>query len=196
MSTNHIIPHAHLVSPQMRSQLMNHPARVYWFTGLSGSGKSTLASGFEEALHQSGVHTYLLDGDNVRTGLNAGLGFSPEDRTENLRRVAEVARLMADAGLVVLAAFVSPFKEDRAMVKRIVGEDRFVEVYVEAPLELCEQRDVKGLYAKARAGEIKGFTGIDQPFEAPDKPHLTLHTGSLSREEGIATLLNHWNTHA
>ena len=196
MSTNHIIPHQHLITPDMRSALMNHPARVYWFTGLSGSGKSTLASGFEDALYREGVHTYLLDGDNVRTGLNAGLGFSPEDRKENLRRVAEVARLMVDAGLVVLAAFVSPFREDRAMVKSIVGPERFVEVYVEAPLEVCEGRDVKGLYAKARAGEIKGFTGIDQPFETPENAHLTLHTGRQTPEEGIAQLINHWKTNA
>lgn len=195
MSQPHIIPHNHAINAAHRSQLMGHPARVYWFTGLSGSGKSTLASLFETELHNQGVHTYLLDGDNIRMGLNAGLGFSAEDRRENLRRIAEVAKLMTDAGLVVLAAFVSPFAEDRQRVKDIVGATQFVEVFVDAPLEVCEQRDVKGLYAKARNGEIAHFTGIHQAFEVPQHPDLTLPTHHLSPQESVQQLMQHWRDH-
>jgi adenylyl-sulfate kinase len=195
MSNPHIIPHHHAVNAAHRSQLMGHPARVYWFTGLSGSGKSTLASLFEFALHGRGIHTYLLDGDNVRMGLNAGLGFSEADRRENLRRIAEVAKLMNDAGLVVLAAFVSPFEADRSLVKHIIGPEHFIEVFVDAPLDVCEQRDVKGLYAKARRGEIAHFTGIHQDFEVPPSPDLTIPTHLQTPEVSVQRLLQHWNDH-
>jgi adenylyl-sulfate kinase len=152
-----------------------------WFTGLSGSGKSTLASLLEESLHVQGLSTYILDGDNVRTGLNADLDFTDEGRKENIRRIGEVANLMVDAGVIVLSAFISPFAEDRAQVASIVGEDNFIEIFVDCPLNICEQRDVKGLYAKARKGLIKNFTGIDSPFERPFDPNLVV----LSNEELI-----------
>lgn len=171
-----IIPHAHQVRREDRQKLKAHRPLLIWFTGLSGSGKSTLANALESALNADGIHTYLLDGDNVRNGLNAGLGFSREDREENLRRIAEVSKLFLDAGIVVIAAFISPLREDRSMIRRIVGDGEMTEVYVECSLETCEDRDVKGLYARARKGEIKGFTGIDAPYEAPSNPDLKVNT--------------------
>ena len=169
-----VVWHSHLVTQQAREQLHGHRGVVLWFTGLSGSGKSTLAGALETALHERGVSTYLLDGDNVRHGLCSDLGFSDADRKENIRRVGEVANLMVDAGLVVLTAFISPHRAERAMVRERVGEGRFIEVFVDTPLEVCEARDPKGLYKKARAGELRNFTGIDAVYEAPDRPDIHL----------------------
>jgi adenylyl-sulfate kinase len=176
-----VIPHMHHVSKVDRNSLNNHKSFVVWFTGLSGSGKSTLASLLEAELHKKGIRTYILDGDNVRTGLNQDLDFTEAGRIENIRRIGEVANLMVDAGIVVLSAFISPFEEDRKQVAEIVGKENFIEVFVDCPLEVCEQRDVKGLYAKARKGLIKNFTGIDSPFEVPTQPDLVV----LSNEEKV-----------
>jgi adenylylsulfate kinase len=177
---NNLTYHASTVSPEDRERLLGQQGRVLWFTGLSGSGKSTLANATEAVLHASGRATFLLDGDNVRLGLNRDLGFSADDRTENIRRIAEVAKLMADAGLVVLTAFVSPYAADRAAAREIVGAGRFVEVFVDTPLAECERRDPKGLYAKARAGQIADFTGISAPFEVPQSPEIHLHPAEQS----------------
>lgn len=178
------------VSKASREALMQQRALLVWFTGLSGSGKSTLAVQLEAQLHERGFKTYLLDGDNVRAGLNKDLNFTDEGRVENIRRIGEVAKLMLDAGVVVLSAFISPFHSDRDQVRQIIGEDNYVEVFVDAPLELCEQRDVKGLYRKARAGEVRNFTGIDSPYEKPQHPDLVIETGSLSVDESIGKLLS------
>ena len=169
-----VVWHAHAVTRAEREQLHGHQGAVLWFTGLSGSGKSTVAGALEQALHQLGVSTYLLDGDNVRHGLCSDLGFSDADRKENIRRVGEVAKLMVDAGLIVLSAFISPHREERQMVRDMVGEGRFIEVFVDTPLAICEARDPKGLYKKARAGELRNFTGIDAVYEAPERPEIRL----------------------
>lgn len=169
-----IVWHAHPVTAGQREQLHGHRGAVLWFTGLSGSGKSTVAGALEEALHRLGVSTYLLDGDNVRHGLCSDLGFSDADRKENIRRVGEVARLMVEAGLVVLTAFISPHRAERQMVRERLGEGRFIEVYVDTPLAVCEARDPKGLYKKARAGALPNFTGIDAVYEAPESADLHL----------------------
>jgi bifunctional enzyme CysN/CysC len=171
-----------------RSALKGHRGRVIWFTGLSGSGKSTIANMLEKKLHAMGRHTYLLDGDNIRHGLNRDLGFTDEDRVENIRRVAEVARLMADAGLMVLVSFISPFRAERALARSLMPEGDFVEVFVDTPLAVAEQRDVKGLYAKARAGELKNFTGIDSPYEAPETPEIRIDTTRVSATEAAESL--------
>ncbi len=155
-----------------RERLNGHQGKVIWFTGLSGSGKSTIANALEKELHAQGKHTYILDGDNIRQGLNNDLGFTDADRVENIRRVAEVAKLMFDAGLIVMAAFISPFRAEREMARKLIGEKNFVEVYVDTPLEVCEQRDPKGLYKKARNGEILNMTGISSPYEAPTHPDI------------------------
>lgn len=164
------------VDGEARAKNLGHGSRTVWFTGLSGSGKSTLAFAVEKALIERGVATYVLDGDNIRFGINRDLGFAPEDRTENIRRIGEVCRLFQDAGLVVLTAFVSPYIADRDAVRAVHPEGSFVEVFVDTPLEVCEARDVKGLYAKARAGEIPEFTGISAPYEAPVTPELRIDT--------------------
>ena len=177
------------VQPVERERLLGHKAHTIWLTGLSGSGKSTLAKALEKRLVQEGVLAFLLDGDNIRHGLNRDLGFSNEDRKENIRRIAEVASLMNDAGVVVITAFISPFIEDRLAARETIGGDRFSEVYVSTPLEVCEKRDPKGLYQKARAGEIKGFTGLDAPYEPPEKPDFTLDTSSASLDECTEKLL-------
>ena len=161
-----------------RERLNGHPGRVIWFTGLSGSGKSTLANALEVELHRRGMRTYILDGDNVRQGLNKDLGFTEEDRVENIRRIAEVARLMMDAGLVVMTAFISPFRRDRKMAQELIGANHFMEVYVSTPLNVCEQRDVKGLYKLARAGKIPNMTGVNSPYEAPDEPAYQADSGA------------------
>lgn len=166
-----------------RENLLNQKGCVIWFTGLSGSGKSTLALEVESKLYQRGHLTYVLDGDNIRHGLNKNLGFSPEDREENIRRIGEVAKLFADAGVISMTAFISPYRTDRDNARDLLDEERFVEVFVDCPLEVCEARDTKGLYEKARAGEIKEFTGISAPYEAPTQPELTVNTGSLTLEE-------------
>ena len=175
--------HAATVTAEDREKLLNQKGCVIWFTGLSGSGKSTLANAVEQVLHQQRHHTYVLDGDNVRHGLNKNLGFSPEDREENIRRVGEVAKLFSDAGTIVMTAFISPYCADRDQARALIAEDRFVEVFVDCPLNVCEERDTKGLYKKARAGEIKEFTGISAPYEPPLTPEVTVNTAALSIEE-------------
>ncbi|MEN8186082.1 MAG: adenylyl-sulfate kinase [Bacteroidota bacterium] len=184
-----IIKHNYSVSKEDRQKLNGQKSFLIWFTGLSGSGKSTLANALEKKLHQEGFKTYALDGDNIRKGINSDLTFSPEDRTENIRRIAEVANLMVDAGLIVSAAFVSPYKEDRENIRKIVGEDNFVEVFVNTSIEECENRDVKGLYKKARKGEIKDFTGINAPYEAPENPDIEIITDNKTVEESVELIL-------
>jgi adenylylsulfate kinase len=169
-----VVWHEHAISREAREHLHHHQGVVLWFTGLSGSGKSTVAGALEQALYQLGVSTYLLDGDNVRHGLCRDLGFSDDDRRENIRRVGEVAKLMVDAGLVVLTAFISPHRAERQMVRELLAEGQFIEIYVDTPLSVCEARDPKGLYKKARAGELKNFTGIDSSYQAPEQPQLHL----------------------
>jgi adenylylsulfate kinase len=178
------------VSKNQREQLLQQRARLIWFTGLSGSGKSTLAVQLEAQLFARGFKTYLLDGDNIRTGLNRDLSFTDEGRVENIRRIGEVSKLLLDAGVIVLSAFISPFKADREQVKAIVGSSNYIEVFVDTPLEICEQRDVKGLYKKARAGEVKNFTGIDSPYERPESPDLVIKTETLTVEQSVERLLN------
>jgi len=190
MSSNHIYPIKTKVSKAQREELCNQRATLLWFTGLSGSGKSTLAVQLEAQLFARGFKTYLLDGDNIRSGLNRDLSFTDEGRVENIRRIGEVSKLLLDAGVVVLSAFISPFRADREQVKQIVGSDNFIEIFVDAPLEVCEQRDVKGLYRKARAGEVKNFTGIDSPYEAPDKPDVHIPTHEMEIEQSIEVLLS------
>ena len=185
-----IIKHQFLVDKESRAQLKKHKSFLLWFTGLSGSGKSTIANAVEKALFDEGIHTYTLDGDNVRKGLNANLSFSPDDRTENIRRIAEVANLMVDAGIVTLASFVSPYIKDRDDVKHIVGSDNYIEVYVNTPIEECERRDVKGLYKKARAGEILNFTGINAPYEAPKNPDIEINTTAMTIEESTSFIIS------
>jgi len=173
---DNIIPHSYQVSISDRRKNNNHNSFLLWFTGLSGSGKSTIANVVEQKLWKLGIKTYTLDGDNVRKGINKDLAFSPEDRTENIRRIAEISNLMIDAGLVVLAAFVSPYKKDRENIKNSVKGVNFVEIYINTSVEECERRDVKGLYKKARAGEIKNMTGISAPYEAPENPDVEIKT--------------------
>ncbi|MDN3643638.1 adenylyl-sulfate kinase [Lutimonas halocynthiae] len=180
-----IIRHNYQVSKLERQELLGQNSLLLWFTGLSGSGKSTIANALEHKLHVEGIKTYALDGDNIRKGINNDLTFSPEDRKENIRRIAEIANLMVDAGVVVLAAFVSPYKKDRENIARIVGNDNFVEIFVNTSIEECEKRDVKGLYKKARAGEIKDFTGVNAPYEAPENPEVEIITDGLSIEECV-----------
>jgi len=186
---SNIVWHHHAVTKQTRSTVKSQKPLVIWFTGLSASGKSTIAGALEHILTQQGYHTYLLDGDNVRHGLCKDLGFSDEDRKENIRRVGEVAKLAADAGLITLAAFISPFRADRQIVRGILPEDEFVEVFVDASLEVCKERDPKGLYEKALRGEIKQFTGIDSPYEVPENPELHIQAGSISVAEAVNQLL-------
>ena len=178
-----IIAHDFTIKKEDRLILNNQNAFLIWFTGLSGSGKSTIANALEKALYSKGIRTYSLDGDNIRQGINSNLSFSPEDRSENIRRIGEIANLMVDAGLVVLASFVSPYREDRERVKSIVGFDNFVEVFVNTPIEECERRDVKGLYAKARKGEIANFTGVNAPYEAPLNPDIEVLTAHATVDE-------------
>ena len=172
--------HETTVTKQDRETLLNQKGCVVWFTGLSGSGKSTLANAVAHQLHERNHHTYVLDGDNVRHGLNKNLGFSPEDREENIRRVGEVAKLFVDAGTIVMTAFISPYRADRDQARELIENNRFVEVFVECPLDVCEERDPKGLYKKARTGEIKEFTGISAPYEEPEKPEVVVNTSELN----------------
>jgi bifunctional enzyme CysN/CysC len=179
------------VNKAAREAMKGQKGQVVWFTGLSGAGKSTIANLVEQRLHGEGRHTYLLDGDNVRHGLNRDLGFSEGDRVENIRRVAEVARLMVDAGLIVLVSFISPFRAERRMARELMGPDEFVEVFVDAPLELAEARDPKGLYRKAREGTLRNFTGVDSPYEAPEAPEVRLDVAALSVEAAAEQVLQH-----
>jgi adenylylsulfate kinase len=179
------------ITREDREKLKGHKSFILWFTGLSGSGKSTLSHKVEERLHEMGVHTYVLDGDNIRQGLNKDLGFSEEDRRENIRRIGEVAKLFVDAGVAVLTAFISPYRRDRDFVRNLVDKGDFIEVYVKCPLEVCEQRDPKGLYKKARAGEIKNFTGIDDPYEEPENPEIVVETDKMSVEQCVDKIVNY-----
>jgi bifunctional enzyme CysN/CysC len=192
---NNIQWHALAIDRDVRALQKRQRPCVVWFTGLSGSGKSTIATALEKLLFQRGMHTYVLDGDNVRHGLSRDLGFTQADRVENIRRIAEVAALMADAGLIVLVSLISPFRRERAMVRELVGADDFIEVFVDAPLEICEARDPKGLYKKARKREITNFTGIDSPYEPPEKPEVRLDTSKLTIERAVADLVDYLVDH-
>ncbi len=184
-----IIPQNYKVSVVDRRKKNKHNSLLVWFTGLSGSGKSTIANLVEQRLFEQDIATYALDGDNIRNGINKNLSFSPEDRSENIRRIAEISNLMVDAGLVVLAAFISPYKNDRENIKKIVKDVNFVEVYVNTSVEECERRDVKGLYKKARAGEIKNMTGISAPYEAPENPDIEINTENETIEQAVNKIM-------
>jgi adenylylsulfate kinase len=187
--SSNITWHAGETTREAREAVLGQRGVTVWLTGLSGSGKSTVAVAAEHALVQRGRLAYVLDGDNIRHGLNSNLGFSPEDRSENIRRIGEVARLFTDSGVIVFSSFISPYRGDRDNVRKLMGDGDFVEVLVDASLETCESRDVKGLYQKARAGEIPEFTGISAPYEAPEKPELVLDTNTQSIEESVAQLV-------
>lgn len=187
-STNVVWHHA-TVTRARREALNGHKGAIIWFTGLSGSGKSTLAHAVEEALHGQGCRTFVLDGDNVRHGLCGDLGFSSQDRVENIRRVGEVAKLFMEAGVIVLTAFISPYRVDRERVRGMVEHGDFIEIFCDSPIEVCESRDIKGLYKKARAGQIGNFTGISSPYEEPESPELRLYTGAASLEECVKDVL-------
>jgi len=189
LNLEHIYPIQTKVSTEERQQLLKQKAKLIWFTGLSGSGKSTLAVQLEAHLHEKGFATYLLDGDNIRAGINKDLSFTDEGRVENIRRIGEVSKLMLDAGIIVLSAFISPFKADRDQVRNIVGAENYIEVFVDTPLEICELRDVKGLYKKARAGEVKNFTGISSPYERPENPDVIIPTHQMSVDDSLDLLL-------
>ena len=186
-----IVWHQGAVTRADREKVNGHKSCVVWLTGLFGSGKSTIAVDLEKRLCERGVRTYILDGDNIRHGLNKNLGFSPADRTENIRRIGEVAKLFTDAGVVALTAFISPYRADRDQVRALMKSGDFIEILVDCPVEVCEQRDVKGLYKKARAGEIKEFTGISAPYEAPANPELTIKSHELSIEQSVSTIVAH-----
>ena len=190
MKSSNIIYHQATVTRQRRNKLNNHRSIVLWFTGLSGSGKSTLAHALEEKLFQKGCRTFVLDGDNVRHGLNSNLDFSEAGRTENIRRISEVSKLMLESGLIVMTAFISPINKDRSNARKLFSNDDFIEIYCKASLETCETRDVKGLYKKARAGEITNYTGIDSPYEVPENPELTIDTDNQSLEGSVSTILS------
>ncbi len=182
--SSNVVWHCATVTRERREKLHNHKSAILWFTGLSGAGKSTLAHALEEHLHQRGCSTYVFDGDNVRHGLCGDLGFSEDDRVENIRRIGEMAKLFCDAGILALTAFISPFRADRRKVRDLAGGD-FIEVFCDCSLDVCESRDVKGLYKKARDGEIPNFTGISSPYETPESPELTLNTGEQPLEECV-----------
>ncbi len=180
-----------IVSKEARSGMKGHSPAIIWFTGLSGSGKTTISKELEKRLYEYGVHTYVLDGDNLRHGLNKDLGFSKEHRKENIRRIGEIAKLFVDAGILVVCAFISPYEEDRKTVRELVNEDEFINVYIQCPLNVCIERDPKGLYKKALCGEIKCFTGIDDPFEEPNEPEIIVETHKLSVEESVSTIMDY-----
>lgn len=189
--SKNIVWHGGSVSKTDRENALAQKGVVLWYTGLSGSGKSTLAREVEKRLYLEGHHCYVLDGDNIRFGLNRNLGFSPEDRTENIRRIGEVAKLFTDAGIIVLTAFISPYRADREIARELVAEGEFIEIFVRCPVAECEKRDVKGLYKKARAGEIKDFTGISAPYEEPLKPELIVDTAELSLEDAADLVIDY-----
>lgn len=189
--TDNIYPiYDRIMTRQDKEALLKQRGMMVWFTGLSGSGKSTIALAVERELHQQGILCRILDGDNIRCGINAGLGFSAEDRKENIRRIAEVGKLFVETGIVTLAAFVSPTNEYRQMARNIIGSEDFIEIYVSTPLEVCERRDVKGLYARARRGEVKDFTGISAPFEIPEHPAMSVDTSRQPLEESVKQVIN------
>ena len=190
MKSSNVIFHQASVTRQRRNKLNNHCSIVLWFTGLSGSGKSTLAHALEEKLFQKGCRTFVLDGDNVRHGLNSNLDFSNHGRSENIRRISEVSKLMLESGLIVMAAFISPFNKDREEARKLISNDDFIEIYCKASLETCESRDVKGLYKRARAGEITNYTGIDSPYEVPENPELIIDTDNQSLDGSVSTILS------
>ena len=190
-AAKNIVWHAATITKEDRHNMNGHKSAILWYTGLSGAGKSTLANKVEEKLFEKGFHTYVLDGDNIRHGLNKGLGFTAEDRKENIRRIGEVSKLFVDAGAFVSTAFISPYREDREMVRKLMPANEFIEIYVYAPLEVCEQRDPKGLYKKARAGEIKHFTGIDDPYETPEDAELIINTAEKDLEACAAEVVNY-----
>jgi len=194
MGVENIVWHDHHVSKDERAALKDQKPCILWFTGLSGSGKSTIANAVETKLTAMKKHTYLLDGDNIRHGLNRGLGFSDEDRIENIRRIGEVAKLFVDGGTIVLSAFISPFQSDRDRVRALVESAEFVEVFVDTPLAVCESRDPKGLYKKARAGEIPNFTGIDSPYEAPQKPEVHIRNDNIAVEDAARQVIDYLET--
>ncbi|ULO01699.1 adenylylsulfate kinase [Campylobacter sp. RM5004] len=184
---NNITWHNQSITKEQRAMIKNQNPCIVWLTGLSGSGKSTLANALEVKLHELGYHTYLLDGDNIRYGLNSDLGFDEKSRVENIRRIAHLCKLFLDSGLIVISAFISPFKEEREFARNLVNKNEFIEVYINTPLEICEQRDPKGLYKKARNGEITNFTGITSPYESPDKAEITIYVDEL--EKNVAKII-------
>lgn len=191
MKSSDIIRQDYKISKADREKLLQQKPVLLWLTGLSGSGKSTIADRVEQVLHEQGYKTYLLDGDNVRHGLNNNIDFSDTGRKENIRRIGEVAKLFLDAGIIVISAFISPFREDRETVRNLLKEGEFIEIHVDCPLEICEQRDVKGLYAKARRGEIPNFTGISSPFEVPTHPEITVHTDLEKLDDSVNKILSY-----
>ena len=191
MSNKNIVWHDHHVSKEERSQIKEQKPCILWFTGLSGSGKSTIANAVEVKLLELNKHTYLLDGDNIRMGLNKGLTFSDEDRIENIRRIGEVSKLFVDTGIIVLTAFISPFQKERDAVRALVQDGEFIEVFIDTPLAVCESRDPKGLYQKARKGEIPNFTGISSPYEAPSQAEIHVKTDERSIEESVVQIIDH-----
>jgi adenylyl-sulfate kinase len=191
MASDNIVWHSHNVTKKNRSIQKKQQPCILWFTGLSGAGKSTISSAVEQKLFEMGHHTYILDGDNVRHGLNKDLSFSDDDRVENIRRIGEMSKLFVDAGLIVLSAFISPFRSDRAMVRELVGDREFIEIHMDTPLEVCEARDPKGLYKKARLGEIKNFTGIDSNYEAPEQPEVRINTAEMDVETCVEVIIDY-----
>lgn len=186
-----VVWHSHSIDKQKRASLKNQKSCILWFTGLSGSGKSTIAGALEEMLYKNGNHTYLLDGDNIRHGLNSDLGFDEPGRIENIRRVGEVAKLFVDSGIIVLSAFISPFSKERALIKELLDEGEFIEIFVDTPLAVCEARDPKKLYKKARLGEIKDFTGIDSPYEPPISPAIHIEGDTISAQEASRQIFDY-----
>ena len=196
MKSTNIIYHNASVTRRRRNQLNKHKSVVIWFTGLSGSGKSTLAHAVEEILFNKGCRTFVLDGDNVRHGLSSNLDYSNKDRKENIRRIGEVTKLMMEAGLIIMTAFISPFREDRIAVRNLIPDGDFIEIYCKASLETCETRDIKGFYKRARAGEIKNYTGIDSPYEVPDNPELVIDTDKETLDESVSRIVSFLQTKA
>jgi len=186
-----IIPHHAIINKHLRRKLNEHGSAVLWFTGLSGSGKSTLAHHLEERLYCRQVRTYVLDGDNIRTGLNKNLSFSPEDRMENIRRIGEVSKLFMDCGIILMAAFISPYRKDRDLIRGLLEKGEFIEVYMRCSVDICEQRDVKGLYKKARVGKIPNFTGITAPYEEPFSPEIVIDSDCMALEESINFIISY-----